>query len=95
MRHAAIADLKVSGSPCSPSEWEHILESVLLERQILDDIQLTAALRSERVQITVRKKAQGITVSACQSQALLAPATTDEDGSLVADHWRTAWPAGV
>ncbi|KAL8387533.1 hypothetical protein RB595_009839 [Gaeumannomyces hyphopodioides] len=61
LQHAAIADLKVPGSPCSSSEWEEILESVLLERQVLDDIQLTAALRSDRVQITVRKKAQGIT----------------------------------
>lgn len=61
LQHAAIADLKVPGSQCSPSEWEQILESVLLERQVLDDIQLTAAVRSDRVQITVRKKAQGIT----------------------------------
>ncbi|KLU83450.1 hypothetical protein MAPG_02510 [Magnaporthiopsis poae ATCC 64411] len=61
LQHAAIADLKVSGSPCSSSEWEHILESVLLEHQVLDDVQLTAAVRSDRVQITIRKKAQGIT----------------------------------
>ncbi|EJT73513.1 hypothetical protein GGTG_10350 [Gaeumannomyces tritici R3-111a-1] len=61
LQHAAIADLKVPGSPCSSSEWEQILESVLFERQVLEDIQLTAALRADRVQITVRKKAQGIT----------------------------------
>jgi hypothetical protein len=73
VRQDRTSALMVKNSPVKQDEWESILVS-LLRQEPLKDIQATATVQSESsLTISVRKRVQGITVSARPSDGV--PAT--------------------
>ncbi|EQK97786.1 hypothetical protein G6O67_001473 [Ophiocordyceps sinensis] len=61
LKHHRVSLLRVKNCPVSEDEWQHLLES-LLQQQIVNDIQVAAAVQPESsISLTVRKQVQGIT----------------------------------
>ncbi|KAK0706559.1 hypothetical protein B0T26DRAFT_789687 [Lasiosphaeria miniovina] len=61
LKHDRIGDLLEGSSPCSPSEWEAILKSVLLDNSPLDGIEAGAEAHvGKSVTITIRRRIAGI-----------------------------------
>jgi hypothetical protein len=64
VRHDRIGELRASGGPCSPEEWESILKSLLLGGEPIEGIEAGAEANvGKSVTITIRRRVAGINVS--------------------------------
>ncbi|KAK3683727.1 hypothetical protein B0T22DRAFT_258145 [Podospora appendiculata] len=61
LRHDRIGELRASNSPCSPAEWESILESILVKNEAVEGIEAGAeADAGKSLTITIRRRVAGI-----------------------------------
>jgi len=68
-----VSSLKAKNGPCTQDEWALILELILLGTQASDDhtellqgVETVASIQEDKsIDITIRKRTEGITVSAC------------------------------
>ena len=59
-----ISKHREKSAPCTEDEWESILTAVLTDKELVEDIEVTARVQSEsQIEITFKKKIEQFSVS--------------------------------
>jgi len=72
VKQSKVSSLKAKNGPCTQDEWTLILESVLLgtrdsdsQTELFDGVETVASVQENKsIDIVIRKRTEGITVSA-------------------------------